>query len=349
MSLDKAEITWSNQEILRMVLDGRIDLNHIVQRGAEWDRERQVRLIESQLLGYPIPSIFAKKSIDDKGKIVYSIMDGKQRILSIKRFLNNEFAMTSLPPVPYFDLESGSTQEFDLSGKRFKSLPESLKNVIRTMQIRVIYFDNLTTDEERELFRRLNAGKPLSSKSKALAECNDLEELLEIGNHNLFNTILSTHARENKTQVVILMKMYMMFTQDPINISFDGQKLNHQISNITLSDDERESLIMILDMMDNILDHLYNHRGHITARKISTETNLISIVPLIFHGIRAGKSVEQLADWLVAFFGVKGMPSISPEYNKSILGGTTKKANIAIRFSELNRHYHQFFGEEASL
>lgn len=347
MSLEKAEITWSNLEIWRMVLDGRIDLEHIIQRGAEWDRNRQARLIESQLLGYPIPSIFAKKSTDQNGRIIYSIMDGKQRILSIKKYLNNEFAMPNLPPVTYFDMETGSNKEIDLTGKRFNSLPESLKNLIRTMQIKVIYFDNLTKDEERELFKRLNAGKPLAAKSKALAECNDLEEAVEISNHNLFNMILSDRARENKNQVVILMKMKIMLTHQINKISFDSRQLNSEIANIRISDDERESLILLLDTIDNIYDHLQTNQYILVARKLTIESILVSVTPFIWSGIRSGKSIEQLANWLIEFFNVKGMSSISEEFNHTLMGGTTKHTNIVIRHNALMKHYRQYFGEEA--
>ena len=60
MSLEKANITWTFQQLTRMIIDGKIDLNHIVQRGLAWERSRQSALIESAIIGYPIPAVFAK-------------------------------------------------------------------------------------------------------------------------------------------------------------------------------------------------------------------------------------------------------------------------------------------------
>ena len=42
-----------------------------------WEGKRKSELIESMILGYPIPPLYAKKMLNDG---VYYIMDGKQRI-----------------------------------------------------------------------------------------------------------------------------------------------------------------------------------------------------------------------------------------------------------------------------
>ena len=111
MSLEKASIVWSAKQLKGMVLNGKINFDHIVQRSYVWERSRKSGLIESMILGYPIPPVFAKRLTGDsakRGDNTYYIMDGKQRLSTVKEFLNDEFALSDLPPVKYYDDETDS-------------------------------------------------------------------------------------------------------------------------------------------------------------------------------------------------------------------------------------------------
>ena len=215
MSLEKANLNWSAKNIKGMVAKGNIDFNHIVQRSYVWERKRKTALIESMILGYPVPPIFAKRIDDGSGKksgMVYYIMDGKQRLSTVAQFLNDEFALSDVEPVLVHDEETDKDIEVNISGSKFSELPESLKDHLNTVMFSVTYFDNLSKEEERELFKRLNAGKPLSVKSQLLASCNDIEGLMDIGAHPLFEEMLTDKARDNKNQVTLVMKAWCMLT-----------------------------------------------------------------------------------------------------------------------------------------
>ena len=109
MSLEKANLNWSAKNIKGMVAKGNIDFNHIVQRSYVWERKRKTALIESMILGYPVPPIFAKRIDDGSGKksgMVYYIMDGKQRLSTVAQFLNDEFALSDVEPVLVHDEET---------------------------------------------------------------------------------------------------------------------------------------------------------------------------------------------------------------------------------------------------
>lgn len=110
MSLEKASITWSAKQLKGMIINGKINFDHIVQRSYVWERSRKTGLIESMIIGYPVPPIYAKR-VDDgsgqRGGNIYYIMDGKQRLSTVKEFLNDEFALTDIPAVTYMDDELG--------------------------------------------------------------------------------------------------------------------------------------------------------------------------------------------------------------------------------------------------
>ena len=158
MSLEKASISWSAKQLKNMIASGKIDFNHIIQRSYVWERKRKSALIESMIIGYPIPPVFAKRSDDGTGKRggnIYAIMDGKQRLSTVAQFLNDEFALSDLPPVSYMDEANGGECEADISGMKFSELPETLQDHLNSVIFSVTYFDNLSKEEERELFRYL--------------------------------------------------------------------------------------------------------------------------------------------------------------------------------------------------
>lgn len=65
------------------------------QRGVVWGETRQRNLIRSLLLGIPIPSIVIndRMTAEWPGDYCYAVIDGKQRITAIHRFLQGKFSI----------------------------------------------------------------------------------------------------------------------------------------------------------------------------------------------------------------------------------------------------------------
>ncbi|KQQ36718.1 hypothetical protein ASG19_09980 [Rhizobium sp. Leaf306] len=130
--------------IANMVSRGSIDVAPSFQRRERWESERQSALIESFLLNIPVPPIYLSE--DDFGR--YSIIDGKQRIISITAFLNNEFRLKNL----------SAFQELD--GFHYKDLPAELRNAlaIRPYLRVVTLLKQSHPDLKYQVFLRLNRG-----------------------------------------------------------------------------------------------------------------------------------------------------------------------------------------------
>lgn len=62
------------------------------QRRHRWDIKKRSQLIESFLMNIPIPPIFLFENNYNQ----YEIMDGRQRIDTLRSFMNNEFPLRSL-------------------------------------------------------------------------------------------------------------------------------------------------------------------------------------------------------------------------------------------------------------
>jgi Protein of unknown function DUF262 len=116
------------------------------QREFVWDEIRQSKLIESIILGLPIPIIFVAE--DSAGRL--EIVDGSQRIRTLAAYLQNELRLERLEKLT------------EINGTIFEDLSSSRKKKISNTAIRMIVLSESATDEVRnDLFERINRGSDL--------------------------------------------------------------------------------------------------------------------------------------------------------------------------------------------
>lgn len=352
MALQKASIVWSAKQISSMVKNEKINFEHISQRSFCWERARKSNLIESMILSYPIPQVFAKRLVGEenkKGNSIYFVLDGKQRLSTVKEFLNDEFALTKLQPITYFDDELDKEVTLDISNKKFSELPDGLKDLLNTVTFSIVYFDNLTKEEEKIMFRKLNNGKALSTKSRTLASAKDIETLLDIGSHELFQKMLSDKARANKNQAVIVAKTLTMLNKQVEDISFASKDFNPEIESMEISDGEKLKLSRVFDYILNTHEELKENHEKDVAKKIFTETHMISLVPLIKQSLENNIAESMFADFMINFFKTENDSETYAAYMEACNGGVARNASVIARHEALRKSYNEFFKTEENL
>ena len=85
---------WTTETIANQLEKGNIDINPKFQRRDAWSQIEKSRLIESLMLGLPVPTIILAEMKDKKNNFI--VIDGKQRLLSIKQFCSNKKEFTKL-------------------------------------------------------------------------------------------------------------------------------------------------------------------------------------------------------------------------------------------------------------
>lgn len=70
-------------EMMNLYRDGELDVHPEFQRFYRWDEEQKSKLIESILLGIPVPPIFVSQKTNGK----WDVIDGQQRLSTILQFL----------------------------------------------------------------------------------------------------------------------------------------------------------------------------------------------------------------------------------------------------------------------
>lgn len=130
-------------ELLRKESRGDLVLAPDFQRKNVWDRKHQSELIESILMGIPIPLIYLFEN--EEG--VRQIIDGKQRITALKQFKNNKFTLTNLSMLP------------DLKGKKFDGIPPILQAKLEDYQLHSYVIQPPTPEYVKfNIFERVNRG-----------------------------------------------------------------------------------------------------------------------------------------------------------------------------------------------
>lgn len=138
------------ETLVNRINEGKLKLDPEFQRKYKWDKphtnnksnwERASKFIESCLMRIPLPSCYFAE--DDGYHIV---IDGVQRLTTIQRFVNDEFALENL------------THFTELNGKKFSELGD-LKDDFLSTTIRCILLRK-ENDKSliREIFARLNQG-----------------------------------------------------------------------------------------------------------------------------------------------------------------------------------------------
>jgi len=163
--------------------DEYLNLTPAYQRRLRWDRKQKSLLIESLLMNVPIPPVFLYES--DYAK--YEVMDGQQRLSTIREFFGNEFELTGL------------VKWSALNGRGWADLPDRIKAGLerRSLSAVILLAETGRSEEEsqeirRFAFERLNTGG-VKLNPQEIRNCiyagpfNDL--LHELSRHELFTRV----------------------------------------------------------------------------------------------------------------------------------------------------------------
>lgn len=148
-------------ELTNMYRDGELIINPAYQRLYRWDEHQKSALIESILLGIPIPSIFVAQ--DQAGR--WELVDGLQRVSTILQLQGRleSYDQLTLTGTKYLSKLEGLTWEGETEDAR---LTDAQKLDIKRAKIDVkIIKRESSEDTKYDLFQRLNSfGSTLSAQ-----------------------------------------------------------------------------------------------------------------------------------------------------------------------------------------
>lgn len=174
--------TIEREYTIKTINDGiktkNISFDHPMQRKpGQWDIEQQSLLIHSILAGFAIPQAYALPMFDGDYDS-FKVLDGKQRFTTIYDFMLDKFSLSKNTPVVTIQKrkvimdEDGNrksksiVEEYEIAGKCFSELEESLRRKIEDKVLSVMMLVNCTDEEIEDQFYRLNNGTALTKDQK---------------------------------------------------------------------------------------------------------------------------------------------------------------------------------------
>lgn len=235
-SISVQSYSMSIGELLSLYKDNELDLHPEFQRIYRWTNQQRINLIESILLGIPIPSLFVSQKRDGK----WDVIDGVQRLSTIFEFMGElkDDNGNKLPPlvlertksIPSLDKVSWQSDKFD-SGLRLSFKRERLNLIIIKEELS-------SPSSKFDLFQRINSGGTNLSKQE-LRNClivmvnadawNYLRSLED--NVNFQNCISISSRKDNESYDMELIIRYF-YLIDQNNNHVTGN-LDHLLDDFT--------------------------------------------------------------------------------------------------------------------
>lgn len=325
--LKKANIQWSGKTLRNQIEKGQVSFDCAVQRNPVWDVSRKSLLIHSMIEGYPIPPFYFARRDDGK----YDALDGQQRSLAIKGYLDGEFPLSE--DMPAVTDENG--YPIIITGMMFPELPEWAQDNIKDYSLTIYYFEGITEEEIAELFFRINNGKPLTSVELTRVKAKSILKFQEIAKHEMIAGAITEAGKRRYNDENVAMQAWALCFSDCRDFTTKG--FRPLIESAAVTEEQVQEIGQALDYVKEVSE-LLNPEEKTDKRvlkKIKTRSHLVSCTYVALKALRAGKSVDELKAVLYRFFD-SNQTSVSEIYNKSVGSGSAKPDKVQSRVQVLD-------------
>ena len=185
------------------------------QRKYVWKIEQASRLIESFLMGLPVPQVFLYVNSDDQLEVI----DGQQRLMSVKYFMEGFFGEEDDKGRRQVFKLKGLAERSDYNGKAFVDLPSREQRKFRNSTLRAINIKqlkpSLRNDSVFHIFERLNTGgtqlKPQEIRN-AVYRGEIVGRLTSLNDTAGWRQILGiTRSDKNQKDVELILRLFSLF------------------------------------------------------------------------------------------------------------------------------------------
>ena len=334
----KAEVKNSTiGALVDMLKNDLIDLNPEFQRsGNLWNDDRKSQLIESILLGLPLPSFYFY--VDERQK-KWVVIDGLQRLCSLQRFMVN--GTLCLHGLEFLD-ENKYGKHFD-EFEYFDQL---------AMKMHPVTLNVLTGDTSAEaryiIFQRVNSkGTQLTAAEmrNALYQGPATTLIKRMSDNIWFKKLVSDQISTTRMKDREYVSRFLLFYLSDYR-DYDGEldsAINHTLSFINDEYDDNH-LNRIYEVFDRTLFLCYQLLGKDAFRKPSTSSNekrknAISLAVFEMLAVCLSRLSESEIEVLIThkdlFYRYFKEVFSDSTLQRYLTGGTSKKPAVSYRFNQM--------------
>lgn len=309
----------------RMLRD-EINFDCAIQRGLVWDNEKKSLLIHSILYGYAIPAFYMAKNDDGS----YDSLDGKQRSNAIFSFMNGEYALAEDFPIVYDDEE----KEENFSGMKWENLPEWAQDRIKDYSLTIYYFEDITEEETREFFRRINNGKPLSAVELTRVKAVSIADFQDIAHHSAIANATTEKGKARFADENLAMQIYGMAYME--NLDFGTKAFRPYIQEAVVNQEQKDVILHGLDYvalcMQWLEEQTNSKESAKVLKKLKSRTHFVAMAYYAMRCVEAGKTQEEYNNKVFEFFNTgNNRASVSAVYNETIGAGSARSEAVKRR------------------
>ena len=347
IKIDKDQ--YSIYEMKRKYDRGKICMDPSFQRNFVWNSRQMSELIESVIIGIPLPLIYLAES--QNGSLV--VVDGRQRLTTFIQFLNNEFKLKGLRILK------------ELNGYSFDDLEEN--NVfskyatdIEDFQLVVQIIKYPTPDKVRfDIFDRVNrGGTPLNKQEmrNALYQGKSTELLKTLSEGEAFKlaTGSSISPKHMKDRYIILRAICFSLYQKKELRDIDGKTIEYK-SDIEdflgrgmefLNTRTDEEITELKNEFERNMRHIYYVLGEdafripgLDGRRRPISMTLFEALYYLFQNFEdVDKEDREKLEQCVAEL------LDDAEFLDCLQSSVDSKNHVDIRFNKVMRKYREYFG-----
>ena len=295
----------------------KIILKHQLQRRESvWSNPNKSLLIDSLLRGYIVPPVY---TIIEDG--IQYVIDGVQRLSTLKGFYNDEFSISKkAEPV----VIEGT--EYNISGLKFSKLDQIVKDELDSSAITVYEITEYTDKDVREMFRRLNSGKPLNTSQKLTPDMSDelSNAIFGIVSLPFFERRLTPAQLKSSVDQSIALETLMLCSTDKDNdfTSFRGT-------------DKKKFIEFYNDQIDSEKIELIKTAINKLDKSIEEDVKIpkTSISVLCFASYRVYKDKKSFEKFALKVNEFLSTYDSNTEYKDKLMNGTNSSESVQARLN----------------
>lgn len=216
------EIPMRIKDFVEDMERGKISRDTLIQREInQWGSLLKSNFIYSVMINRPIGTILtATGRSDTQNYAVNSLIDGLQRSTTICDYVNNKFRLSGkLKPIrcKFKDTESGEiiSKEYAVAGKKFKQLPEILRDAILDYRLTICSYKGFSDSELDNILYCVNSGKAPTSyqKMRFALGSNVMRTIQPMCDSDLWEDVSGCTAKNDSIlcSVIRIIMMYSLY------------------------------------------------------------------------------------------------------------------------------------------
>lgn len=347
---------YSTLHIKRLVEDRKeLIIDPDFQRGNVWAKKQGAELVESILMGIPIPVMYLFEMRDGKKQVV----DGRQRISAILDFLNDKLVLKDLKILPEYndckfsDLDAKMQGIFEDSQMYFYIIqpptPERVKYDI---------FDRVNRGGTRLTNQEMRNALYRGKSTRLISELSKTEEFLRATGHGI-----SPKRKKDNYVILRTISFYLLYRKADVVLKQNGEAIEYKsdiddfLAKMMIFINEKASDELIADCRTMFLRAMNNsyrimgedayrfaayEDGSGKSRKRPINMPLFEMLAYIFSDDCVTNNSQITRDAINKF-------KDTYDYQKMLMSNVDSSTNVSERFSTAKKLLEQIKHDTANI